>query len=108
MYLEIEVNSKFKIEQVNLVGKDYDYYNCRDIKENAKIIISKSKNGNDVLRIEDSESSFDYRLTDFDYIIFYEYELESKYWIDALGFKCVDTILQYLDWRKINYEVRNA
>ena len=108
MYLEIEVNSEFKIEQVNLVGKDYNYYNCRDIKENAKIIISKSKNNNNILKIDDSESSFNYRLTDFDYIIFYEYELESKYWIDAFEFKCVDAILQYLDWRKINYEVRNA
>ena len=102
MNLEIVLDKDFKIKSVSFRSNNASYNECQ-IMEYSKIIITKFDSN--VLRINNGESYF---LDDFDYLTFNEYEIGGKYSVALYDDDYLNAILQYLDWRKVNYEIRNA
>lgn len=105
MDLEISLDKDFKVKSVSFRSNNTSYNECQ-IMVDSKIIITKFDSN--VLRINDGEKILSYFLDDFDYLTFNEYEIGGKYSVALYDDDYLNTILQYLDWRKVNYEIRNA
>lgn len=105
MNLKISLDENFNICYLSLTKNRC--YNSHLLDENTRIIIIKGK-GN-ALAIQEPNKCLDrYWFEDFDYLIFLEQTSQSEYKVELDDENCVDTILHYLDWRKVNYEVRNS
>ncbi len=105
MDLEIVLDKDFKVKSVSFTSENTRYNECRIMADTKIIINTLYKND---LRLYDGEKILSYFLEDFDHLIFYEYNIGGKYSITLYEDDYLDTITQYLDWRKINYEIRNS
>ena len=106
MNLKISLNEDFNIRNICFRG-DNGWYNSYSLDENIRITIIKGKDNALVIQ-EPNKSANRYWLKDFGYLIFLEEASQSEYKINLFEENYVDTILQYLDWRKVTYEVRNS
>ena len=104
MDLEIILTKDFKVLSVCFRGKETTYNHYRP-KEDVIIVINTWCRN--MIRIEGDRTMLGYCFADFDHLIFFEDNTNSYYTVNLREENYVDIILQYLDWRKINYKVRN-